>query len=67
MLHANTVETWLRRQTWPLSILCFIILLDTNEDQSVQKTFMFLTEDMNAVTEPIKSSGVYFGIQSSGQ
>lgn len=49
-----------------LSILCFIILLDTNEDQSVQKTFMFLTEDMNAVTEPIKSSDVYFGIQSSG-
>lgn len=48
-----------------LSILCFIILLDTNEDQNVQKT-LFLTEDMNAVTEPIKSSGVYFGIQSSG-
>lgn len=49
-----------------LSILCFYILLDTNEDQNVQKTFMFLTEDMNAVTETIKSSGVYFGIQSSG-
>lgn len=48
-----------------LSILCFIILLDTNEDQNVRKT-LFLTEDMNAVTEPIKSSGVYFGIQSSG-
>lgn len=46
-----------------LSILCFIILLDTNEDQNVQKT-LFLTEDMNAVTEPINSSGVYFGIQS---
>lgn len=30
-----------------LSILCFYILLDTNEDQNVQKTFMFLTEDMN--------------------